>query len=77
MASTCFIPARLAVPVDDCFEVRILRVDLSRKCLYIRPLYICNRYDELNVSLSVGETDDTEDSCCPAISGPPSMSKFN
>ncbi|VDK81279.1 unnamed protein product [Litomosoides sigmodontis] len=74
LASTCFIPAVLAVPVDDCFEVRILRVDLLRKCLYVRPLCVDNQYDELNVSLSAAATDNTKDSRYSAISGPPSMS---
>uniref|UniRef100_A0A0R3S4W0 Tudor domain-containing protein n=1 Tax=Elaeophora elaphi TaxID=1147741 RepID=A0A0R3S4W0_9BILA len=57
MASTCFVPAGLALPVDDCFEVRILRVDPVTKCLFVRPLCIDNQYDELNMSLSAAAED--------------------
>lgn len=77
MASTCFIPAGLVLPVDDCFEVRILRVDRITKCLYVRPLCDDNQYDELNVSLSAASTGDTEDLCRSAVSQPLSMSKFD
>ncbi|EJW75555.1 hypothetical protein WUBG_13536 [Wuchereria bancrofti] len=73
MASTCFIPAGLALPVGDCFEVRILRVDRAAKCLYVKPLYSDDQY-ELSVSLSGAAVDDTEDSLRPAVSQPLSMS---
>ncbi|KAK6109349.1 hypothetical protein QQG55_35645 [Brugia pahangi] len=73
MASTCFIPAGLALPVGDCFEVRILRVDRATKCLYVKPLCSDDQY-ELSVNLSSAAVDDTEDSLRPAVSQPLSMS---
>ncbi|EFO22034.1 hypothetical protein LOAG_06454 [Loa loa] len=71
MASTYFIPAGLVLPADDCFEVRILRVDKATKCLYVRPLFSDNQYDELNVNLSVAVTNDTN---YPVVTQPLSMS---
>ncbi|CAG9532941.1 unnamed protein product [Cercopithifilaria johnstoni] len=70
MASTYFIPAGLVLPVDDCFEVRILRIDPVTKCLYVRPLCIDNQYGELSAAVA----DYTKDSCRLVVSEPLSMS---
>lgn len=77
MASTCFISAGLVLPVDDCFEVRILRVDRATNCLYVRPLCGDNPYDEVNANLSAAATaGDPEDSRHAVVSQALSMSKF-
>uniref|UniRef100_A0A915Q1J8 Tudor domain-containing protein n=1 Tax=Setaria digitata TaxID=48799 RepID=A0A915Q1J8_9BILA len=74
MASTYFIPAGLVLPVDDCFEVRVLRVDRVTKCLYVRPICDDDQYDELKRNLSAAATDDAVESSCRTVSQPLSMS---
>ncbi|KAM3716480.1 Peptide chain release factor [Dirofilaria immitis] len=67
MASTYFIPAIMVLPVDDCFEVRVLRIDRKAKRIYVRPLRNDNQYDQLNAILSAAATDDSVDSCYHAV----------
>ncbi|MCP9257045.1 hypothetical protein DINM_000270, partial [Dirofilaria immitis] len=67
MASTYFIPAIMVLPVDDCFEVRVLRIDRKAKRIYVRPLRNDNQYDQLNAILSAAATDYSVDSCYHAV----------
>lgn len=47
MAKTKEPPVSLLLPLDSCFDVRILRIDRERGFVFLRPLTEDNHYEDL------------------------------
>ncbi|VDN03464.1 unnamed protein product [Thelazia callipaeda] len=62
MASTCVVPARLLLSVDNCFEVNLLRVDQEIKCLYVRRVCDEGRYNEMKMRLTKAAVEEAQKS---------------
>ncbi|VDK27613.1 unnamed protein product [Gongylonema pulchrum] len=52
MARTKNPPVSLILPLDNCFEVRILRVDNAAGCVFVRPVEEENLFHELQAQLA-------------------------
>lgn len=52
MAKTKDPPVSLFLPLDSCFDVRILRIDYTNGFVFVRPLAEDDRYQELQQKLT-------------------------